>query len=254
MTTAGGSVAGSDDAAYARSWAGLVRAVDAVQHAFAVRLESIGMTLPYFSVLTLLLAADEQRLPMSRIAKDLSMTSGGFTKLADRMARDGLIDRRGSSGDRRVVFAALTDEGLAQAKQADSAYRTFLRETFRLLRPGGYVFIRTPRRCGIDTLGRLAERATLGRVDQISDRRVNPGHLHLYNEKSITRQLHSLGFDRIVVEPEAHYTFSTESYLDSAGGPMRVLGRAAPLIDKLIERDWFFRNALMVYARRPAAH
>ena len=28
-----------------------------------------------------------------------------------------------------MVFAALTDEGLAQAKQADSAYRTFLRET-----------------------------------------------------------------------------------------------------------------------------
>ncbi len=132
--------------------------------------------------------------------------------------------------------------------------RQFLRETFRLLRPGGYVFIRTPRRCGIDALGRLAERATLGRFDQISDRRVNPGHLHLYNEKSITRQLQSLGFDRIVVEPEAHYTFSTESYLDSAGGPVRVLGRAAPVIDKLIEKDWFFRNALMVYARRPSSH
>ena len=63
------------------------------------------MTLPYFAVLTLLLDSEDQRLPMSRIARDLAMTSGGFTKLADRMARDGLIDRRGSSGDRRVVFA-----------------------------------------------------------------------------------------------------------------------------------------------------
>ena len=84
-------------------------AVDAVQHGFALRLESLDMTLPYFSVLTLLFDSDEQRLPMSRIARDLAMTSGGFTKLADRMARDGLIDRRGSSGDRRVVFAALTE-------------------------------------------------------------------------------------------------------------------------------------------------
>jgi DNA-binding MarR family transcriptional regulator len=44
------------------------------------------------------------------------------------MARDGLIDRRGSSGDRRVIFAALTEAGLDQARQADEAYRAFLRD------------------------------------------------------------------------------------------------------------------------------
>jgi DNA-binding MarR family transcriptional regulator len=44
------------------------------------------------------------------------------------MARDGLIDRRGSAGDRRVVFAALTDAGLDLARKADGAYRTFLRD------------------------------------------------------------------------------------------------------------------------------
>lgn len=117
-----------DDDGRVREWATVVRAVNAVQQASAVRLESLGMSLPYFSVLTLLLEAEDQRLPMSRIARDLSMTSGGFTKLADRMARDGLIDRRGSSGDRRVVFAALTEAGLDQAKQADGAYRAFLRD------------------------------------------------------------------------------------------------------------------------------
>ena len=116
------------DAALVRDWAMVVRAVDAVQHASAVRLDTLGISLPYFSVLMLLLDAEEQRLPMSRIARDLSMTSGGFTKLADRMARDGLIDRRGSSGDRRVVFAALTAEGLTQARQADETYRAFLRD------------------------------------------------------------------------------------------------------------------------------
>jgi DNA-binding MarR family transcriptional regulator len=120
-----------DDSAeptFVSTWASVVRAVDAVQQAFAVRLERMDMSFPYFSVLTLLLESPEQRLPMSRIARDLSMTSGGFTKLADRMARDGLIDRRGSSGDRRVVFAALTDAGLGQARKAESEYRAFLRE------------------------------------------------------------------------------------------------------------------------------
>lgn len=107
-------------------WASVVRAVEAVQHVFAARLESLGMSLPYFAVLRLLMAADEQRLPMSRIARDLAMTSGGFTKLADRMARDGLIDRRGSSGDRRVVFAALTESGRELATRAVNAYQDFL--------------------------------------------------------------------------------------------------------------------------------
>ncbi len=94
-----------------------------------MRLESLEMTLPYFAVLTLLLDSEDQRLPMSRIARDLAMTSGGFTKLADRMARDGLIDRRGSSGDRRVVFAALTESGQKMAHaRARGCYQRYLRE------------------------------------------------------------------------------------------------------------------------------
>jgi DNA-binding MarR family transcriptional regulator len=105
-----------------------VRGVDAVQHGFALQLETLDMTLPYFSVLTLLLDSEDQRLPMSRIARDLAMTSGGFTKLADRMARDGLIDRRGSSGDRRVVFAALTETGEKLAREALEVYQRYLRE------------------------------------------------------------------------------------------------------------------------------
>jgi DNA-binding MarR family transcriptional regulator len=117
----------SDDA-LVMAWASVARAVDAVQNSFARHLETLDMTLPYFSVLTLLFNAEDQRLPMSKIARDLAMTSGGFTKLADRMARDGLIDRRGSSGDRRVVFAALTAPGRELAGRATGAYRQFLRE------------------------------------------------------------------------------------------------------------------------------
>jgi DNA-binding MarR family transcriptional regulator len=118
----------TEDAALVRDWAAVVRGVDAVQHGFAIQLETLDMTLPYFSVLTLLLDSEDQRLPMSRIARDLAMTSGGFTKLADRMARDGLIDRRGSSGDRRVVFAALTDSGEKLAREALEVYQRYLRE------------------------------------------------------------------------------------------------------------------------------
>lgn len=109
-------------------WNAVGRGVSAVQHSLSTRAEAAGISPPYVSVLLTLLAAEDGRLPMSRIAKDLAMTSGGFTKLADRMARDGLIDRRGSSGDRRVVFAALTDDGLELARKASELVRTVLRE------------------------------------------------------------------------------------------------------------------------------
>lgn len=143
---------GEKPTGFAGNWASIVRAVEGVQQTFAERLDQLGLSLPYFSVLTLLLDSDDHRLPMSRIARDLSMTSGGFTKLADRMARDGLIDRRGSAGDRRVVFAALTDDGLALARKADGTYRAFLRDEVL-----GAV--------STDDLDRLAEiAARLGRV------------------------------------------------------------------------------------------
>lgn len=130
------------------AWGCVARAVDAVQNSFARHLETLDITLPFFSVLTLLYTADEHRLPMSMIARDLAMTSGGFTKLADRMARDGLIDRRGSSGDRRVVFAALTGQGRDLAARATEAYHQFLREE---------VLQRISRE-DLDTLVEIAER------------------------------------------------------------------------------------------------
>jgi DNA-binding MarR family transcriptional regulator len=111
-----------------QAWNTVTRGVAAVQHSLSSRAEATGISPPYVSVLLTLLAAEDHRLPMSRIAKDLAMTSGGFTKLADRMARDGLIDRRGSAGDRRVVFAALTDKGLVVGRQASEVVLTSLRE------------------------------------------------------------------------------------------------------------------------------
>jgi len=84
--------------------------------------DATGVAAPWFAVLELLLRAEEHRLPMSQIAREVSFTTGGFTKLADRMGREGLIDRRGSSGDRRVVYATLTDKGVEAALTAEQAY------------------------------------------------------------------------------------------------------------------------------------
>jgi DNA-binding MarR family transcriptional regulator len=93
-----------------------------VQRRLDNAVEAQGVPAQWFAVLHVLLAAPEQGLPMTVLARDLAMTSGGFTKLVDRMAKDGLVDRRGFAGDRRVVHAALTAPGRETAERVERAY------------------------------------------------------------------------------------------------------------------------------------
>lgn len=116
----------SDEELFAR-WRSVRSGVARVQGRLDQIVEESGVPAQWFAVLNLLLGAEGLRLPMNVLAGELSMTSGGFTKLADRMAREGLIDRRGSSQDRRVVYAALTDDGQLMARRAVAGYAGELR-------------------------------------------------------------------------------------------------------------------------------
>ena len=116
------------DADLARTWDVVLEGVAATQRRLLAKIERGGIPGQWFDVLRLLLAADGHRLPMSTLSRYLQMTAGGFTKLADRMAREGLIDRRNSSADRRVVYAALTTKGTKVAKDSAAVYRAALAE------------------------------------------------------------------------------------------------------------------------------
>ena len=100
-----------------------------VQRRLDAAVEAEGVPAQWFAVLHMLLAAPEHGLPMTVLARDLAMTSGGFTKLVDRMAKDGLVDRRGNAADRRVVHAALTEAGRNSAQRAAGVYLATLRES-----------------------------------------------------------------------------------------------------------------------------
>ena len=117
----------SDDDLLA-NWQLVTRAIARTQARVLERIEQAGLPSQWFAVLHLLLRSSDHRLPMSRLARELSITSGGFTKLADRMGQEGLIDRRNSSGDRRVVYAALTEKGLVLARRTERQYKAALRE------------------------------------------------------------------------------------------------------------------------------
>jgi DNA-binding MarR family transcriptional regulator len=119
------------EAELAATWDAVVEGVSATQRRLVERIESDGLPGQWFEVLRLLLNAHDHRLPMNALARHLQMTAGGFTKLADRMARAELIDRRNSSADRRVVYAALTAKGMRRAKEAAGLYEDALRQHVR---------------------------------------------------------------------------------------------------------------------------
>jgi DNA-binding MarR family transcriptional regulator len=117
----------SDDELVA-NWGLIQASVARAQRRLLDKLDEYGIPGQWFTVLHLLLKAEDHRLPMTRIARDLTMSGGGFTKLADRMATEGLIDRRSSAGDRRVIYAGLTELGLATAQRGAMIYAAGIRE------------------------------------------------------------------------------------------------------------------------------
>lgn len=104
-------------------WEALVAAIGATQQRILSDVERTGVPAPFLVALRLLSRTSDGRLPMSQLAREMSLTSGAVTKIADRMARDGLIDRRASADDRRVVYAALTPRGRSVADAALDVYR-----------------------------------------------------------------------------------------------------------------------------------
>jgi DNA-binding MarR family transcriptional regulator len=97
--------------------------------------ERFGLTLASFDILLRLVRSPEHRMPMTKLAHEAALSSGGFTKVADRLATADLIRREPCDTDRRVTYAALTDHGLDVAQRARKAGADILRK--RVLAPLG---------------------------------------------------------------------------------------------------------------------
>ncbi|EME54651.1 MarR family winged helix-turn-helix transcriptional regulator [Amycolatopsis decaplanina] len=89
--------------------------------------ERFGLAPASFDILLRLVRSPEHRMPMTRLAVEAALSSGGFTKVADRLVAADLICRVPSPDDRRVTFAALTDHGLDVAQKAREACAEILR-------------------------------------------------------------------------------------------------------------------------------
>jgi DNA-binding MarR family transcriptional regulator len=84
--------------------------------------DSVGIPLIWFDVLIHVGGAPEARLTMSRLSTDVSLTTGGVTRLIDRMVEAGLVARQNCPNDRRSVHVVLTPDGHALLGRAIAAH------------------------------------------------------------------------------------------------------------------------------------
>ena len=80
--------------------------------------QSVGIPLVFFDVLIHVGAAPEGRLTMSTLSSDVALTTGGVTRLVDRMVEAGLVARQNCPNDRRSIHVVLTPEGRTVLEQA----------------------------------------------------------------------------------------------------------------------------------------
>jgi DNA-binding MarR family transcriptional regulator len=71
----------------------------------------IGLPLMWYGVLLHLGRVPGEQRPISELVNATAFTSGGVTRLVDRMERAGLVDRRPCLHDRRVTYVGLTEAG-----------------------------------------------------------------------------------------------------------------------------------------------
>jgi DNA-binding MarR family transcriptional regulator len=57
------------------------------------------------------------RMPMTKLARQLTFSTAGLTKIADRLTQRGLTQRSPCLDDRRVTYLELSDEGRTTARR-----------------------------------------------------------------------------------------------------------------------------------------
>lgn len=89
-----------------------------------------GVPHAWFDVLARLRRAEGGQVSMGLLAQQVALTSGGLTKLIDRMTDAGLVQRVPCPTDRRVSFAALTGQGQKAWERAVQVHAADLRRAF----------------------------------------------------------------------------------------------------------------------------
>lgn len=109
----------------------LAEAYSRVERLLAQSLQSeTGLPHAWFEVLMRLSRSPGQQLTMSTLADQIALTTGGITRLIDRMETAGYVERSPCASDRRVSYAGMTESGRQVLQQAIPVVVANLREVF----------------------------------------------------------------------------------------------------------------------------
>src|SRR5665647_1705071 len=100
-----------------------------LSRSFGVRLEeNCDMPLTWFEVLLQLRREPEGRLKMSHVAEAIVHSTGGTTRLIDRLEEAGLVERQLCPSDRRAIHVAITPQGNVRLDEALRVHMDYLEE------------------------------------------------------------------------------------------------------------------------------
>ena len=114
-----------------RAWTRLLRA-----HAAATRLLNAelqaehGLSVNAYEALYVLSRAQGRRLKRVDLSRRLALTPSGITRLLEGLEETGLVKRAVCSEDLRVVYAELTEAGMAKLEAASCGHVGSIRQLF----------------------------------------------------------------------------------------------------------------------------
>ncbi|MFI7596394.1 MarR family winged helix-turn-helix transcriptional regulator [Actinoplanes sp. NPDC049681] len=84
---------------------------------FAAQFEQHRLSSVEFEVLLRLARSPQNRLRMTDLAGQTSLSTSGVTRVVDRMDREGLVRREACPSDRRSSYAVITPAGLQRLEE-----------------------------------------------------------------------------------------------------------------------------------------
>src|SRR6266511_103288 len=106
-----------------RAFVALVRAHSKVVRRLNAQLsQDHGLTINDYEVLLRLSRAPDRRMRRVDLAGQILLTASGITRLLDGLEGFGFVERAMCETDRRVVYAVLTDHGIAKLREASKSH------------------------------------------------------------------------------------------------------------------------------------
>ncbi|MFI5936075.1 MarR family winged helix-turn-helix transcriptional regulator [Actinoplanes sp. NPDC051494] len=97
---------------------------------FAAQFEQHRLSSVEFEVLLRLARSPQDRLRMTDLASQTSLSTSGVTRVVDRMDKEGLIRREACPSDRRSSYAVITEDGIQRLGEVLPGHLDLMQQWF----------------------------------------------------------------------------------------------------------------------------